>query len=205
MPCFRSLSCRWRSPHISCLAQSGIDSAPGHCQHLNGGTLAAQSDWTGSALTSEQDYGSAITVGGTSGGTLLDAWTPPSTPPPAGLTWPSGGVLFRSAAMVVTLMRKNLTQEVAGAIVGCSQPAVSRRRDLLRPLIGQVLAGCVLTRGPGRRRHRGSADRRHGVPGPGLEGDPGPVVRQGRPPRHEHRPRHRERPGRRARVRSHGA
>lgn len=52
--------------------------------------------------------------------------------------------LFKSVAMVVTLMRKNLTQEVAGAVFGCSQPTVSRRWDLLRPLIGQVLAGCVL-------------------------------------------------------------
>jgi hypothetical protein len=52
--------------------------------------------------------------------------------------------LYRSVAMVVTLMRKNLTQEVAGAIFGCSQPTVSRRWDLLRPLIGQVLADCVL-------------------------------------------------------------
>lgn len=52
--------------------------------------------------------------------------------------------LFRSVAMVVTLMRKNLTQEVAGAVFGCSQPTVSRRWDLLRPVIGQVLAGCVL-------------------------------------------------------------
>ena len=52
--------------------------------------------------------------------------------------------LFRSVAMVVTLMRKNLTQEVAGAVFGCSQPTVSRRWDLLRPVIGEVLAGCVL-------------------------------------------------------------
>ncbi len=52
--------------------------------------------------------------------------------------------LFKSVALVVTLMRKNLTQEVAGAVFGCSQPTVSRRWDLLRPVIGQVLADCVL-------------------------------------------------------------
>jgi RHS repeat-associated protein len=39
------------------------------------GTLAAESGWTGSVLTSEQDYGPDTTVGGTSGGTLLDSWT----------------------------------------------------------------------------------------------------------------------------------
>jgi len=51
--------------------------------------------------------------------------------------------LFRSVAMVVTLMRKNITQEVAGAVFGVSQATVSRRWDLLRPLIGQVLHDCV--------------------------------------------------------------
>jgi YD repeat-containing protein len=39
------------------------------------GVLAAQSEWTGSALVSEKDYGPATTAGGTSGGTLLDTWT----------------------------------------------------------------------------------------------------------------------------------
>jgi DDE superfamily endonuclease/Helix-turn-helix of DDE superfamily endonuclease len=51
--------------------------------------------------------------------------------------------LLRSVAMVVALMRKNITQEVAGAIFGVSQATVSRRWDLLRPLIATVLAGCV--------------------------------------------------------------
>jgi hypothetical protein len=51
--------------------------------------------------------------------------------------------LFRSVALVVALMRKNLTQELAGAIFGVSQSTVSRRWDLLRPLIGQVLAEFV--------------------------------------------------------------
>jgi Helix-turn-helix of DDE superfamily endonuclease len=41
--------------------------------------------------------------------------------------------------MVVSLMRTNITQEFAGAIFGVSQTTVSRRWDLLRPLIGQVL------------------------------------------------------------------
>jgi hypothetical protein len=60
---------------------------------------------------------------------------------------PGGGPavigLYRSVAMVVALMRTNLTQEVAGDIFGCSQPTVSRRWDLLRPAIGRALADCV--------------------------------------------------------------
>jgi DDE superfamily endonuclease len=51
--------------------------------------------------------------------------------------------LFRSVAMVVFLMRKNVTQDVAGAVFGVSQPTVSRRWDLLRPAIGDVLAALV--------------------------------------------------------------
>jgi DDE superfamily endonuclease/Helix-turn-helix of DDE superfamily endonuclease len=51
--------------------------------------------------------------------------------------------LFRSVALVVCLMRKNLTQQFAGALFGVSQSTVSRRWDLLRPLIGQALAGFV--------------------------------------------------------------
>jgi hypothetical protein len=42
--------------------------------------------------------------------------------------------------MVVTLMRTNITQKAAGAIFGVSQATVSRRWDLLRPPMGQVLA-----------------------------------------------------------------
>jgi hypothetical protein len=48
--------------------------------------------------------------------------------------------LYKSVAMVVTLMRTNITQEMAGDIFGCSQATVSRRWDLLRPAIGRVLA-----------------------------------------------------------------
>jgi hypothetical protein len=44
-----------------------------------------------------------------------------------------------SIMMVVVLMRRNFAQAVAGAIFGCSQPTVSRRWDLLRPVIGKVL------------------------------------------------------------------
>jgi hypothetical protein len=51
--------------------------------------------------------------------------------------------LFGSVALVVCVMRKNITQAFAGAIFGVSQPTVSRRWDLLRPLIGQVLAEFV--------------------------------------------------------------
>jgi len=51
--------------------------------------------------------------------------------------------LFRSVAMVVFLMRKNVTQDVAGAVFDVSQSTVSRRWDLLRPVIGDVLAEVV--------------------------------------------------------------
>ena len=42
--------------------------------------------------------------------------------------------------MVVALMRKNFTQQVAASMFSCSQPTVSRRWDLLRPVIAKVLA-----------------------------------------------------------------
>src|SRR3954452_5445484 len=48
--------------------------------------------------------------------------------------------LFRSVALVVCLLRKNVTQDFAGAVFGVSQATVSRRWDLLRPLIGDALA-----------------------------------------------------------------
>jgi len=51
--------------------------------------------------------------------------------------------LFRSVVMVVALMRRNLVQAAAGEIFGCSQPTVSRRWDLLRPVIGKVLASFI--------------------------------------------------------------
>jgi len=51
--------------------------------------------------------------------------------------------LFRSVALVVCLIRKNVTQEFAGAVFGVSQATVSRRWDLLRPLIGDALAEVV--------------------------------------------------------------
>ena len=51
--------------------------------------------------------------------------------------------LFRSVALVVCVMRTNITQTFAGAIFGVSQATVSRRWDLLRPLIGQALAEFV--------------------------------------------------------------
>lgn len=51
--------------------------------------------------------------------------------------------LPRSIFMVVCLMRRNLTQEFAGAIFGVSQSTVSRRWDLLRPVIRQAVAGFI--------------------------------------------------------------
>jgi hypothetical protein len=53
--------------------------------------------------------------------------------------------LFRSVAMVVCLLRKNGTQDFVGAVFGVSQPTVSRRWDLLRPVIGDVLAEVIPT------------------------------------------------------------
>jgi hypothetical protein len=57
---------------------------------------------------------------------------------------PSALGLFDSIALVVYLIRKNPTQEVAAAVFDVSQATVSRRWDLLRPLIGAALAGEVL-------------------------------------------------------------
>ncbi len=51
--------------------------------------------------------------------------------------------LFRSVAMVVCLLRKNATQDFVGAVFGVSQPTVSRRWDLLVPVIGDVLAEAI--------------------------------------------------------------
>ena len=77
--------------------------------------------------------------------------------------------LFRSVALVVCLMRKNVTQDFAGAVFGVSQATVSRRCDLLRPLIGDALADVVpnprevIGRGnggrSGLRRRRGNRHR----------------------------------------------
>jgi hypothetical protein len=53
--------------------------------------------------------------------------------------------LFGSVAMVVCLLRKNATQDFVGAVFGVSQPTVSRRWDLLRPVIGDVLAEVIPT------------------------------------------------------------
>jgi hypothetical protein len=51
--------------------------------------------------------------------------------------------LYTSVAMVVCLMRKNLTQQMAGAIFGASQSTVSRRWDLLRPIIKRAVASFI--------------------------------------------------------------
>lgn len=53
--------------------------------------------------------------------------------------------LFRSVAMVVCLMRKNPTQDFIGAMFGVSQSTVSRRWDVLRPVIGDVLGALAPT------------------------------------------------------------
>jgi hypothetical protein len=51
--------------------------------------------------------------------------------------------LYRSVMMVVCLMRKNGTQEFTGAFFGVSQSTVSRRWDLLRPVIRRAVASFV--------------------------------------------------------------
>jgi DDE superfamily endonuclease len=51
--------------------------------------------------------------------------------------------LYGSVAMVVALLRENLTQSFAGAVFGVSQSTVSRRWDLLRSLIEPALAEFV--------------------------------------------------------------
>lgn len=57
---------------------------------------------------------------------------------------------------------------MAGAVFGVSKAAVSRRRDLLRPLTGAVLAGLVpgLHRGSGPYRLPGWRCRLPGRPAP---------------------------------------
>ena len=57
--------------------------------------------------------------------------------------------LFRSVVLVVALMRRNIVQAAAANIFKCSQPTVSRRRDLLRQVIGRALG---LDSSPTRRR-----------------------------------------------------
>jgi hypothetical protein len=45
--------------------------------------------------------------------------------------------------LVVGLMRKNVTQELAGAVFEVSQSTVSRRWDLLRPIIRRAVASFI--------------------------------------------------------------
>ena len=64
-----------------------------------------------------------------------DVARPGGRPPVAGL--------YRSVMLVVCLLRKNITQEFAGAIFGVSQSTVSRRWDRLRPIIRRAVASFV--------------------------------------------------------------
>ena len=66
---------------------------------------------------------------------LADVARPGGRPPVLGL--------YRSVMLVVGLMRKNVTQEFAGAIFGVSQSTVSRRWDLLRPVIRQAVTSLI--------------------------------------------------------------
>jgi hypothetical protein len=51
--------------------------------------------------------------------------------------------LLSSVGLVVFLMRRNPVQAVAGAVSGVSQATVSRRWDLLRPVIKKAVAGFI--------------------------------------------------------------
>jgi hypothetical protein len=51
--------------------------------------------------------------------------------------------LYDSVVLVIHLMRKNPTQEVAAAFFNVSQATVSRRRDLLRPILATVLTDLI--------------------------------------------------------------
>jgi hypothetical protein len=66
---------------------------------------------------------------------IVDVAKPGGRPPAIGL--------YQSVMLVVSLMRKNVTQEFAGAIFGVSQSTVSRRWDLLRPVIRRATASFI--------------------------------------------------------------
>jgi DDE superfamily endonuclease/Helix-turn-helix of DDE superfamily endonuclease len=56
---------------------------------------------------------------------------------------PPAAGLYRSVVMVVFLLRQNATQQVVAELFGVSQSTVSRRWDLLRPVIAAALAEAV--------------------------------------------------------------
>ncbi len=56
---------------------------------------------------------------------------------------PAAIELLKSVGLVVFLMRRNPAQAVAGAVFGVSQATVSRRWDLLRPVIRKAVAGFI--------------------------------------------------------------
>jgi hypothetical protein len=67
-----------------------------------------------------------------------------------------------SIAMVVMLMRRNVTQEFAGGMFGCSQATVSRRWDLLRPVIAKVLRPYIPSLAQVAGRHGTPLEHRSG-------------------------------------------
>lgn len=58
---------------------------------------------------------------------------------------PAAAGLYRSVVLVIFLMRENATQQVAAELFDVSQSTVSRRWDLLRPLIATALQPLVPT------------------------------------------------------------
>ncbi|WP_155338013.1 hypothetical protein [Acrocarpospora corrugata] len=62
--------------------------------------------------------------------------------------------LTRSVALVVYLLRHNVTQDAGGAVLGVSQATVSRRWDKLRKVVGAALHSFIPD--PARQIGRGT-------------------------------------------------
>lgn len=116
----------------------------------------------------------------------------------------TGGALglYDSVVLVLFLPRRNPVQQVAAGISAVSQATVSRRWDLLRPLIEPALAD--LSVDPHRRYDAG---RRLHLPDLELEPPRRPLLEQGPPHRLQHADRlqrgrraHRHRPRARPRL-----
>src|SRR5262249_48264306 len=91
--------------------------------------------------------------------------------------------LLKSVVMVVVLMRKNVTQQFAAGIFGCSQPA--DRQPPLGPDPARDRESAPPVRaGPGRRGRpsRNAPGRRHDLPDLGLVVDSRPVFGEGEVP-----------------------
>ena len=99
------------------------------------GALAAESKWTGSTLTSEEDYGPDAAAGGTSGGTLLDAWTTDGDGNQTSNTYDSAGN--------TTSTTDPLGDEITHASTSLDQPSCDTTTE--------ASSGCSAARPPSRR------------------------------------------------------